>query len=220
MQPKQKNLLKVVLPLAVIVASVSWIYYTQFRAPKINVALYRQVGNLLAENVVELAGKKQGKLTVITLDTHDSEELEAEYAAFQKRLRELGDFKIHEDKVDTKDKPKYGFGTGLSARHFVRTVKKHETEDVIISFIGAPKLTEEEVAELAKMPKFIVQARAPDHLFKLFEKKLVQVAVVSRFTFPAPGPLQPRTTEEWFQKRFQIFRADNAKSIPKGDKAE
>ena len=70
------------------------------------------------------------------------------------------------------------------------------------------------------MPKFLVQARSPDHLYKLFEKKLVQVAVVSRFTFPAPGPIAPKTPEEWFTKRFEVFRAENAASIPKADKAE
>ena len=220
MQPKQKNLIKVVASLLVIAASVVWIYYTQYKAPKFDAALYRHVGKLLAEKVVELAGKKEGKLVFITLPARDSEELAEEYAAFNLRLKQLGDFKIHEDIVDTEGKPKYGFGMGLSGRHFVRTVKKHENADVIVSFIGAPKLDDEEIAQLTKMPKFVVQARAPDHLFKLFEKKLVQAAIVSRFTFPAPGPVKPKTTEDWFTKRFQIFHSDNAASIPKGDKAE
>src|SRR6185436_15607884 len=131
----------------------------------------------------------------------DYEELDAEYAAFNKKLKQLGDFKIHEDLVETRDEPKYGPGTGLSGRHFVRTVKKREDYDVIVSFIGAPKLDDEQIKELTKMPKFIVQARSPDHLFKLFEKKLVQAAVVSRFNFPAPGPTTPKTPEEWFTKR-------------------
>lgn len=220
MQPRQTNLIKVVASVMTILASVAWIYYTQYRAPKFNVSLYRRVGEVMAEQAVQLAGKKQGKLVVITLGSHDYEELDAEYAAFNRKLKQLGDFKIHEDAVDTKDQPKYGLGMGLSGRHFVRLVKKHETADVMVSFIGAPKLDDEQVAQLSKLPKFLVQARAPDHLFKLFDQKLVQAAVVSRFTFPAPGPISPKTPEEWFTKRFQVFATENAASIPKGEKAE
>ena len=31
---------------------------------------------------------------------------------------------------------------------------------------------------------------------------------------------QPKTPEEWFEKRFQVFATDTAGTIPKGDKAE
>lgn len=216
----RKNLIKIIISLLAIAASVAWFYYSQYRAPKINVALYRHIGRLMADETVNLIGRKSGKIVVITLASHDYEELDVEYDAFQKRLKELGEFSLSEDAVDTEGKPKYGLGTGLSGRHFVRLVKKKAYADVIVSFIGAPKLEDAELADLTKMPKFVVQARAPEHLFTLFEKKLVQVAVVSRFTFPAPGPIKPGTTEEWFNKRFQVFRSDNAAAIPKDDKAE
>ncbi len=216
----RKKLITGTVSALAIAGAAAWIYYQQYRAPKINVPLYHHVGEVMADQVAKLAGKKQAKVVVITLPPRDFPELDAEYAAFTKKLGQLGDFKIHEDLVDTKDQPKYGLGMGLSGRHFVRTVKKREDYDVIVSFIGAPKLDDEQVKELAKMPKFLVQARAPDHLYKLFEKKLVHAAVISRFTFPAPGPLSPKTPEEWFEKRFQVFAADNASTIPKGDKAE
>lgn len=214
------KLIKIILSLAAIAASVAWIYYSQYRAPKINVSLYRHIGRLLAEETVNLIGRKSGKIVVITLASHDYEELDVEYDAFQKRLKELGEFRLSEDLVDTEGKPKYGLGMGLSGRHFVRLVKKKESADAIVSFIGAPKLEAEELAQLTNAPKFVVQARTPDHLFDLFEKKLIQAAVVSRFTFPAPGAIKPNTTEEWFHKRFQVFRADNAAAIPQGEKAE
>ena len=216
----KRNLLIVIVSAVAIAASAAWIYYSQYKAPKFNVALYQRVGEVLAEQAVQLAGKKQGKFVTITLATHDYPELTAEYAAFHKRLKQLGDFKIHEDLVDPKDEPKYGLGMGLSGRHFVRTVKKREDYDVIVSFIGAPKLDADQIAELKQMPKFVVQARSPDHLLKLFEKKLVQAAVVSRFNFPAPGPVTPKTPEEWFTKRFEVFVADNAGVLPKDEKAE
>lgn len=216
----KKNLLIVLASVLAIAASAAWIYYSQFKAPKINVALYQRVGEVLAEQAGKLADKKQAKLVVILLQPHVSEELDAEYAAFRRKLKQLGDFQIHEDVVDTKDQPKFGLGMGIGARHLVRTIKKREDYDVIVSFIGAPKLEDDQIAELTKMPKFVVQARSPDHLLKLFQKKLVQAAVVSRFNFPAPGPTTPKTPEDWFTKRFEVFVTENAASIPKADKAE
>src|SRR6266496_4327989 len=102
---------------------------------------------------------------------------------------------------------------------FVRIVKNNPDTDVLVSFVGAPKLSDEELAELKKVPKFIAESRSTDHLPKLFEKQLIQVAVVSRFTFPAPGPLRPKAAQEWFDKRYQVVAADSIKAIP-GDSEE
>ena len=77
----KKNLIIVVASVLAIAASVAWIYYSQFKAPKFNVPLYRHVGEVLAEQTAQLAGKKQGKLVVITLGPHVSEELDAEYGS-------------------------------------------------------------------------------------------------------------------------------------------
>src|SRR6058998_174570 len=98
---------------------------------------------------------------------------------------------------------------------FVRIVKNNPDTDVLVSFVGAPKLSDEELAELKKLPKFIAESRSAEHLPKLFEKQLIQVAVVSRFVFPAPGPLSPKTPQQWFDKRYQIIEADAVKTIPK-----
>jgi hypothetical protein len=83
-----------------------------------------------------------------------------------------------------------------------------------VSFVGAPELTEAEVAELGKPVKFVAEVRVAEKLKPLFEKKLIDVAVVSRFEFPAPGNKKPRTSREWFDNRFQIISADNAGSLP------
>ena len=122
--------------------------------------------------------------------------------AFHRRLKKLGEYDLKEYELDTKNQPKYGVGAGLSGRRFVRTVLKNAKADAFVSFVGAPKLSDEEAAELKKVPRFIAESRSPDHLPKLFEKKILQVAVVSRFSFPAPGPQKPKTPQEWFDKRF------------------
>jgi hypothetical protein len=213
MTPGRKNLLLAVCSLVAIAGSAAWIYYREFKAPKHNVALHQRVGEVMAEQAAKLAGSK-GRLVVITIPTGNEPELRTQLEAFRKALKKLGDYDLKEHELETKDQPKYGLGMGLSGRRFVRAVKNNPKADAIVSFVGAPKLAEEELTELTKVPKFLAETRSPDNLPKLFEKRIIQVAVVSRFYFPAPGPIKPKTTEDWFNKRYQIIAADSVKTIP------
>ena len=61
----------------------------------------------------------------------------------------------------------------------------------------------------------MAEARAVDNLPKLFRRQLISVALPSRFIVLAPGPLQPRTARERFDKRYQIVAADTVGTIPK-----
>jgi len=212
MNPTLKNWLLASGAILVIACSTSWIYYREFRAPKHDVRLQQRIGEVMAEQTAKLVGPK-GSLVIITIPTSTEPELKTQLDAFRRTLKKLGNYEIKDHELDTKDQAKYGLGSGLSGRRFVRTVKNNPKTDAIVSFVGAPKLSDEEIAQLAKMPKFIAETKSPDHLPKLFEKELIQVAVASRFVFPAPGPQKPKTPQEWFDRRYQIVAADSAKMI-------
>jgi hypothetical protein len=212
MNPSLKNWLLAASAILVIACSTSWIYYREFRAPKHDVRLHQRIGEVMAEQTARLVGPK-GSLVIITIPTASEPELKTQLEAFRRALKKLGNYEIKDHELDTKDQAKYGLGSGLSGRRFVRTVKNNLKTDAIVSFVGAPKLSDEEISQLAKMPKFIAETKSPDHLPKLFEKELIQVAVASRFVFPAPGPQKPRTPQEWFDRRYQIVAADSAKMI-------
>ncbi len=209
-----KNGLLIAGSLLAITLSGLWIYYREFKAPKHNVRLHRRIGEIMAEETAKLVGPK-GNLVLVTIPTGSEPELKTQLEAFRQKLKKLGDYEIKEHELDTKDQAKYALGSGLSGRRFVRTVKNNPKADGIVSFVGAPRLSDEEVAELTNPPKFIAESRTPDHLPKLFDKQIIQVAVVSRFVFPAPGPREPRTAQEWFDKRYQVISADSVKTIPK-----
>jgi len=213
-KPGLKSGIIAAVAIAVIVGSCLWIYFTQFRAAQHNVGLHRHIGAVLAEQTAKAAGRK-GHVVIITIDTRDWPELYTQLAAFKVALKKLGDYDVKEYQMDTKDQPKYGVGSGLSGRRYVRTAKKNPNADVFVSFVGAPKLTQEEVAELGTKPKLIVESRSGDNVPGLFENKLALAAVVSRFQFPAPVPAKPKTPEEWFTKRYQILTADNVALLPK-----
>lgn len=188
---------------SLIIASCLWIYFTQVKVAKHDVTLHRRVGEVLAEQAASVIGKK-GRIVFIDISTREWPELKTQIESFKKTLKKLGDFELREVELDTKDQPKYGVGTGMSGRRYVRTAKKNEKADIFVSFVGAPKLTDDEIAELSKKPKLVAEARSPDNLPKLFQQQLLNAAVVSRFQFPAPGPIKAKTADEIFNKRFQV----------------
>jgi hypothetical protein len=206
MTPRAKQTTTVVGCVALIIASCVWIYFTQVRVEKYDVALHKRVGEVLAEQAAGVVGKK-GRIVFIDISSKEWPELKTQIESFKNALKKLGDFELREIVLDTKDQPKYGVGTGMSGRRYVRTVKKNEKADVFVSFVGAPKLTDDELEELAKKPKLVAEARSPDNLPKLFEQNLLNAAVVSRFQFPAPGPVKAKTPDEIFNKRYQIVTA-------------
>ncbi len=184
----------------------------QSKAPSHNQALHQYVGKTMAEQAARVAGQK-GRVVYITIPTRGEPELATQLEAFRQELKKLGDFELDEQELDTKDQPKYGLGNGLSGRRLVRTANKHQDAAVLVSFVGAPDLTDQEIGELKKVPKFVAQTRSPDHLPKLFDRKILQVAIVSRFIFPSPGPESPSTPQEWFDKRYQLITPDLATNL-------
>ena len=212
----RKNALIAAVCVLAIAGSAALIYYREFRAPKYNVELHQRVGEIMAEQTAKVVGHA-GRVVVLTIPTRGQPELQTQLEAFRRTLKKLGNYDLKERELDPKDQPKYGVGAGLSGRRYVRAAKKEEKADLLVSFIGAPNLTDEEAAELAKAPKFIAESRSPDHLPKLFEKRLIEVAVVSRFVFPAPGPRNPKTPQQLFDRRYQIVAADAVGTIPKSE---
>lgn len=217
MLPETRQRLTITVAILAIIGSCGWIYTTQTDDARHQEALQRHIGEVLAEQTATLAGNK-GKIVTLAIDPKDWPELKTQITAFRAALRKLGEFEVRDYEMETKDQPKYGVGSGLSGRRFVRAVNKNTNATVIVSFIGAPKLSKDEIAEMQIKPRFIAESRSVENLPKLFKEQLIDVAVVSRFQYPAPAPEKPRTAEEWFTKRYQIVSAHNVSAVPKPEK--
>lgn len=217
MSPEAKRRVTATLAVVVIVAACAWIYLTQTDETRHNKAMHRRIGEVLAEQTAELAGNK-GKIVTLAIDTKDWPELKTQIGAFKATLKKLGTFEVREYEMDTKDQPKYGVGSGLSGRRYVRTVNKNTNATAFVSFIGVPKLSKEEIAELMIKPRFVAEARSVENVPKLFQQQMIDVAIVSRFQYPSPAPKKPRTADEWFTKRYQIVTAKTVGAVPKPEK--
>jgi hypothetical protein len=214
-----KPILLVTLCLALIAGSGWSIWRTQFADPRINLALHRAVARAMAEETVKLLNGS-GKVVVIAIELAGEPELKVQLDEFERALKPHPKIELHKTyKLETDDKPKYSFGSGLSGRRLVRIVNKTPGTDLYVSFLGAPALSESELAELKSTPRLLAEARAADKLRKPFEQKLLQTAIVSRFKFPNPVAGTPSTPKEWFDQRWQIVSAANVKELPSG-KAE
>ena len=213
MTQSQKSSLIMAVCVVVSAACSIWIYRTQFHAAKFNVGLHQRTGEVLAEQTAKLLEGK-GKVITIAIELKEWPELKTQINAFEATLKKLGNFEVREYVLDTKDQPKYSVGSGLSGRRYVRIVNKNTNADVFVSFIGAPNLKKEDLAELSVKPKFVVEARSTDNLAKLFEKNLVSVAVVSRFQFPAPVAKGPKNADAWFIEHYQIVTPAEASALP------
>lgn len=194
--------------LLVTIIAVFWMWRGMGASPAVSLTLHRGVGERLAEEIAQTVGPK-GRLVLVTLERGSSRVLDAQFDAFQRRLEKWPGLEVvRTDEIDASKGDKYGPGTGLSARRWLRLVEKHAEVDAIVSFIGVPdpkdlKLTNDRSGSGGK-PGLYAVSRSPKELAPLLEAGLLKRAVVPRFTFPAPGPETPRTAEEWFENRFQV----------------
>jgi hypothetical protein len=205
-----KKTLTAIGAVLVIAASLTWIFVSQCGPPRYETTLHQAVGQVLAEETTALAGN-HGEVIVLVVERGKFPLLKAQLKGLLDTLKAMPGIKtkIVEYKAD---KPKYGLGSGLSAHHLVKECKKYPKAIAIISLIGVPELTAEDLDQLRdKVPKFIVETRSAKKLRPSLEKQVVQLAVVPRFRFPAPVRT-PKTPREWFDKHFQIVT--NAAALP------
>ena len=195
-----------VLSVAVIFASATWIYFTQFATKVYNQRLHESVGQAMAEETHRLL-PHNATILVVTMKTKKAPEIGIQVDAFEKQLKLISPITIKDEIVlDPGENPKFRPGAGLSTKRLLKIARKNHGVDAIVSFVGAPPLSDEEIAALKAFPKFFAETRSPEKLQNMFEKNILQVAIVPRFEFPAPGPRKPETSRQWFDHYFQVIR--------------
>jgi hypothetical protein len=212
----KKQILVAAAAILAMVASATWIYLTEFARPAYNVQLHQSVGQVMAEETSHLLGRN-AKVVVVSMQARQAPELEIQMDAFKKQLKLLGGISVEDTLLlDPGDNPKFRPGSGLSAKRFLKIVRKNPEVDAIISFVGAPQLSDDELSSLKTAPKFIAETHSPERLRKLFNQKVLQVAIVPRFEFPAPGPRKPETCQQWFDHYFQVITVNTSLPADEG----
>jgi len=211
-----KQKLIVAACLVAILASAAWIYQFEFRTPEANAPLHQAVGLALADETARIIGH-HGNIVIVTMDSRNSPELKLQITAFEKDIKLIGGITT-KDKVvlDPGENPKFRPGSGLSAKRLLKIARKHPGADAIVSFVGVPELSDQDLAQLKTTPKLIAETHSPEKLVNLLQKKLLVAAIVPRFEFPAPGPRKPETSRQWFDHYFQILTPESALPVADG----
>jgi len=200
------NWQKLVVVVAVGMIGASWyfVYRSMFAPAGLNVPLHQSIGIVLAEETYREVGH-HGKIVLVSMDPARAPELKIQMNAFLKELKTLGGVTIMDKVVlDPGDNPKYRPGSGLSTKRFLKIARKHAAADAIVSFVGAPDVTEADLKQLKGVPRFIAETHSPERLRDMLERKVLLAAIVPRYDFPAPGPRQPQTVKQWFDHYFQV----------------
>ncbi len=182
---------------------------------------HQAVGQRLAMEVGQLI-KREGRIVVITVDPKLNPTGELQLKPF---LESIGRTKgITVAAVETLGKAANAPGEtaplpgrGLSAADFERILAKHSQADALVSLVGPPLLTPEQLRRLSagKMPLVALTLVGFDRedigpaLKQLFQSRIVQLAVLPR---TAPEPAHKKMGP--FDRYYQIITAANSASLP------
>jgi hypothetical protein len=150
--------------------------------PRFDAGPHRALGQVLGEETLKLRDSSS-RLIVITRDTEGfkTPASTAQLEGFQRALQK-GGAKITATHVLKVDPLRV---VGVPSGDFLELLRKSADNDVIVSFLGPPTLSGDQLAKLGnKRPHVLAvcSGAMPEQidLPKLFEQKLLHVAVVSR----------------------------------------
>jgi hypothetical protein len=212
-----RQLVYAALLIVLIAGAVAWILVQQREAAQPELRQHAALGVVMAEQTAKQLEKREKKRVVaVSVNLHDPA-LQAEEQAFLARLKilnpqaEIKEF-YH---LEPEGEKRLGPGFGLSPRRFVRLVQHNLKADVLVSFIGTPNPSSDEMRELTnKVPRFIASTRDLAAVKKLLEQHRLRDAIVPRYQFPAPGSDHPKSSREWFDRYYQIVTTNELNTLP------
>ncbi|MCC7518040.1 MAG: hypothetical protein IT578_02520 [Verrucomicrobiae bacterium] len=214
---KKKPIVTLIAILAIVISLIS-IFVTQCeRPPKVNLKPYLGVSEVLADETAKLLGPSGGSIVVISLDTKASKipTIEAQLNAFHAAIKKKGNITIAATETLSPDKMgEMGPEMGLPSKLFHKALSQHGNANVFVSFLGAPVLKDEEIAQLPPtMPKLIVFASFGMGLKKLFDEQVIQTAIVPNIEPNPNAKKNPVTSREWFDQYYMVVTKETADKL-------
>lgn len=213
---KKRNVVAIVSLAVIIAAVLVFVVRQPNRSVTVNLDPFAAVGEVMADETSALLGGK-GQVVIVTYDTAKMPMpvAAAQLKAFQQRLKKGGGITVKA--IET---PGVNAGPGMPAwggSQYGQLVQRHAGVDAIVVFLGPPFFSDAELRQLpAQLPKGIVfgGGNPSQPLRKLFERGVVEVAVVPRLTPPASVPASAaKTSRAQFDQQFQVMRKDTVGTL-------
>ena len=220
---EKKKSLVIVAAAIVIILSLVFVVIGQFflgpQVGKVNETPYNAMAEVLAIETVKAVGGK-GEIVVVLRKTKDpvkKDQLDTFLAAVKKGGLSVMATEIVDNEVITRamgeGENAHDVGRQIVNAPFLEASKKHTGVAAVVAFDVQPDLTDEEITALGKdFPKVILAAESEHDLKRLFEKQVVQLAVVGN---PLGGILEknPKTSQEWFDSFYKLVTPSNIATL-------
>jgi hypothetical protein len=204
---------KAIIAAPLILASLLFLHFTLHGfGPTSETAAHEALGETLAQEALKVRGSG-GRITVIARDTSLQKNpfADAQLKSFQRTIRKA---RATNSNVLVKLNPIRL--TAVPPGDFFDLIKKRSEEDVIVSLIGPPGLSDKQVSLLGdKRPKILAVCsgwtpRQVD-LRRIFEQGLLTTAVISR---DESGKGAAGGSSESFNKSFALITPSNVSDLP------
>jgi hypothetical protein len=200
---------------AVILAALVWLcLFFNPRPPAIDRPLHKRVGEVFAAEAIKLM-EPGARIIVIARarEPFDVPAAAAQLDAFVRAIEKSGK-KISTTRLLKVDPLRI---TSVPHGDFFDLMRQSRGNDVIVSFLGPPLLTEEELGKLAgKRPRILALCSGAMplqvDLRKMFERQLLLTAVISRPNAPAQSTAG--SAEAAFDQMFHVITPANVSELP------
>lgn len=170
---------------------------------KLPLGPYEGLGHEAAEQACQLI-EDRGKVAVWIADTKltKNQGIDQMLDSFCAALKKHGQVQLEEiERIEVNS-------IGLSSEDFHTLFEKSSGADAIVSFLGAPSLSAEEIKSLqTPRPKIIAldNCMNPELLNRLLQGNVIQTAIVPKAISAADMP-DPSTPHEWFERNYEILK--------------
>jgi len=172
-------------------------------------AVDRAVGEVAAEQTAQLLGQ-QGHLVLLAVDTSRFKNLQADTQrqAFLQAVKKYRALRVVATEWVDPTTIRGGADFGLDSRVFFEALARHPQAAALVSLVGAPHLTDEEMDRLPQpLPRLVaVQAMGcRADLRRWHARKLVQVEIAPRALPPSADARPPKSAREWFARYYEVL---------------
>lgn len=175
------------------------------------------IGEVAVQETIKLIGR-DARVVLITADTTALPDSPAasELAGFMAATNQYGRLTVVATPVVITEATGAKQASVLTGTQFLQLVKQYPDIDVIVSLVGPPELSANQIQAVPRDRPAVVAVLGLTYrtgLKPLFRADMIQVAIVPRSGRPPAGP-RPQTAREWFDYSFQVVTTKTADSLP------
>ncbi len=187
--------------------------------PKLNLKPFEQLGVVMADTTAKLINN-QGEIVLWKIRTETKVAvMDVPIERFRDELSKRSDIRLIAVEEGVMNQPPVRAPgmemAGMSGEKFLGLIQKYPTASALVLFGATPKLTEEQIGNLpVRRPKVFVIAMYDLPHKSLFEKGVIQVAIVPRNGMRAISTNPPDDNMEWFERYYDVIPPDTAYRLP------